>query len=208
MPDCCDKIEEIHKYLGIGKFKQKKFTMGRAFLVPKGQGEEICEDFYETLENVIRMLANGLIINPVSKPLGSDWQTPNATAWAAQMYEMQAESMSNGNSTQVYEMHSAVQLVQMMKVVAELTSKVDFLTQVLGVTPKPIAGELPVLFTIHEEHKGFGKKPPKEIDVTSAKTDAQVEKILGKMFVPSKIPYIKYTFDPNSISIVQAISKL
>lgn len=208
MPDCCDKVEEIYKYLGIEKLKKRKFKMAKAFLVPKGTGDETCEDFYEIYENLVRMLANGLIINPIAKPLGSDWQTPNATAWGAQMYAMMAESMSNGDSTQRFEMHAASQLVQMMKVIAELSSKVDFITEVLGITPKPVSSELPVLFTIHENHKGFGKKEPKEIDISKAKTDADVEKVLGKMFQPSRIPYIRYTFDPNHISIAKAISKL
>jgi hypothetical protein len=208
MPNCCDKIEEIYKYLGVEKLKKRKFKIAKAFLVPQGTGNEECEDFYEIYENLIRMLANGLIINPISKPLGSDFQTPNATAWSSQMYEMMAESMSNGNSSQRFEMHAASQLVQMMKVIAEQSSKIDFLMEAIGFLPNPIAGELPVLFTIHESHKGFGKKPPKEIDISKAKTDDDVEKILGKMFQPSRIPYIKYTFDPNHISIARAISKL
>lgn len=208
MSGCCDKVEEIYKYLGIEKLKKRKFKMAKAFLVPKGTGDETCEDFYEIYENLVRMLANGLIINPIAKPLGSDWQTPNATAWGAQMYAMMAESMSNGDSTQRFEMHAASQLIQMMKVIAELSSKVDFITEVLGITPKPVPSELPVLFTIHENHKGFEKKEPKEIDISKAKTDADVEKVLGKMFQPSRIPYIKYTFDPNHISIAKAISKL
>ena len=208
MPDCCDLVKEIHTYLGIGKMKQRKLQIAKAFLVPKGQGVEMCADFYEIFENLLRMMANGLIINPISKPLGSDYQHPNATAWASEMYEMMAESMSDGNSGQIYQMHSAVQMVQIMKVVAELSSKVDFLTEATGITPIPMAGELPVLFTIHESHKGFEKKKPKEIDVTQPKSDNEVETILGKMFKPSKIPYVKYTYDPNSISIAAAISKL
>lgn len=206
--NCCDKVEEIYKYLGIGKMKQRKFKLAKAFLVPKGQGNETCEDFYEIYENLIRMLANGLIINPISKPLGSDYQNANSTAWASEMYEMMAESMSNGDSTQRFEMHAASQMVQMMKTLAEVSSKVDFLMEAIGSLPVPKKGELPVLFTIHEAHKGFGKKEPKEIDVTKAKTDDDVEKILGKMFQPSVIPYTKYTFNPNSISILQALSKL
>ena len=208
MESCCNLVKEIHEALGIGKMKQKKMKIANAFLVPQGEGEELCMDFYEVVENIIRMLANGLIINPTMKPLGSEWQTPNATAWAQQVYEMSAENMSNGNSTQIYEMHSAFQSVQLMKVVAELSRKVDFMISVLGVTPQPTTELLPVMFTIHEAHKGYGKKELKEINIAEAKTDEQVEKILAKMFVPSKIPIVKYNFRLDCISIAHAISKL
>jgi hypothetical protein len=207
--NCCDKVEKIYKYLGIEKIERKKLKMAKAFLVPGGTGDILNDDYYEVVENIIRMLANGTIISPKMSPLGVDWQTPNATAWAQQVYEMAAESMRNGNSTQVFEMHSGATMVQLMKAIAELTSKVDALSQAVGFTPVPKPGEFTSLFTIHEEHKAFDPKiKKKEIDITKPKTDAEVEKVLSKMLKPSQIPYIQYTFNPNGISIAQAISKL
>ncbi|MCC3532466.1 MAG: hypothetical protein JGK21_31375, partial [Microcoleus sp. PH2017_22_RUC_O_B] len=37
--NCCDKVEEIYKYLGIAKMK-KKFKVAKQFLVPGGKGNE------------------------------------------------------------------------------------------------------------------------------------------------------------------------
>ncbi|MCC3410076.1 MAG: hypothetical protein JGK17_32000 [Microcoleus sp. PH2017_10_PVI_O_A] len=205
--NCCDKVEEIYKYLGIAKMK-KKFKVAKQFLVPGGKGNEECEDYYALNEALFRMLANGLIINPVSKPLGSEWKNVNATAWAAGVYEMVAEAMSNGDSTQKFEISTIMQQVQMMSAVAELSRKVDFISEVLGVTPDLDTEDLPVCFTIHESHKGFEKKKPKEIDVSKPKTDNEVEKVLGQMLRPSKIPIVKWVFRPDSISIAAALSKL
>ena len=206
--ECCDKVEEIYKYLGIAKLKKQKMKIAKQFLVPGGSGTEDCEDYYQITQALFKMLANGLIINPVSKPLGTNWQSVNATAWAEQIYEMTAEAMSNGDSTQKFEISAIMQLVQTMSAVAELSRKVDFLSEVLGTTPDLDTEDLPVCFTIHEVHKGFEKKPPKEIDVSGAKTDIQVEKVLGKMLQPSKIPIVKWVFKPDSISIAAALSRL
>ncbi|MCC3447465.1 MAG: hypothetical protein JGK04_08435 [Microcoleus sp. PH2017_39_LGB_O_B] len=205
--NCCDKVEEIYKYLGIAKMK-KKFKVAKQFLVPGGNGNEECEDYYALCEALFRMLANGLIINPVSKPLGSEWKNVNATAWASGVYEMVAESMSNGDTTQKYEISSIMQQVQMMSAIAELSRKVDFLSEAIGMTPDLDTEELPVCFTIHEAHKGFGKKQPKQIDISKPKTDNEVEKVLGTMLQPSKIPIVKWVFRPESISIAAALSKL
>lgn len=206
--DCCDKIEEIHKYLGIGRFKKNKFKLSNAFLVPGGKGETAIEDYYELTEALFRMLANGLIINPESSPNGTPWKVANASAWAAQMYEMAAESMSDGNSSQKVEIASMMQLTQIMKVLAELTRKVEFVADVLGVTPDIKSEDVPVCFTIYEGHKGFGKKDKKVIDVTAAKTDEQVENTILKMLNPSKIPITKWEFKSDSISIAAALSRL
>lgn len=205
--NCCDKVEEIYKYLGIAKMK-KKFKVAKQFLVPGGNGNEECEDYYALCEALFRMLANGLIINPVSKPLGSEWKNVNATAWASGVYEMVAEAMSNGDTTQKYEISSIMQQVQMMSAIAELSRKVDFLSEAIGMTPDLDTEELPVCFTIHEAHKGFGKKQPKQIDISKPKTDNEVEKVLGTMLQPSKIPIVKWVFRPESISIAAALSKL
>jgi hypothetical protein len=205
--NCCDKVEEIYKYLGIAKMK-KKFKVAKQFLVPGGTGNEECEDYYALCEALFRMLANGLIINPVSKPLGSEWKNVNATAWASGVYEMVAEAMSNGDTTQKYEISSIMQQVQMMSAIAELSRKVDFLSEAIGTTPDLDTEELPVCFTIHEAHKGFGKKKPKEIDISKPKTDNEVEKVLGTMLQPSKIPIVKWVFRPEAISIAAALSKL
>ncbi len=204
--ECCDKVNEIYKYLGIAKLKKNKFKVARQFLVPRTAGNEECEDYYSISEALFKMLANGLIINPVSKPLGSEWQNVNATAWASEIYEMIAEAKSDGNSTQVFELHAGFQLVQLAKVLAELTRKVEFLSEALGYMPKVESESVPVMFTIHESHKGFGQKELKEIDITKAKTDEQVEKILGKMLAPSKIPITKWVFDPNHKSINEALN--
>ncbi|MCC3433805.1 MAG: hypothetical protein JGK08_28745, partial [Microcoleus sp. PH2017_04_SCI_O_A] len=129
---------------------KKKFKVAKQFLVPGGNGNEECEDYYALCEALFRMLANGLIINPVSKPLGSEWKNVNATAWASGVYEMVAESMSNGDTTQKYEISSIMQQVQMMSAIAKLSRKVDFLSEAIGMTPDLDTEELPVCFTIHE----------------------------------------------------------
>lgn len=205
--DCCEKVEEIYKYLGIAKMK-KKFKVARQFLVPNGKGNEECEDYYALNEALFRMLANGLILNPISTPLGSEWKSVNATAWAGQVYEMVAEAMSNGDTSQKFEISAIMQLVQLMSAIAELSRKVDFVSEVLGVTPDLNTEDLSVCFTIHESHKGFEKKKPKEIDVSAAKTDDEVEKVLGKMLKPSKIPIVKWEFKPDSVSIAAALNRL
>lgn len=205
--DCCEQVKEIYKYLGIAKMK-KKFKVAKQFLAPGGQGNEECEDYYALSEALFRMLANGLIINPISKPLGSEWKSVNATAWAGQMYEMTAEAMSNGDSTQKYEIAAIMQQVQLMSAVAELSRKVDFLQEAIGHLPDLGTEEVPVCFTIHESHKGFGKKEKEVIDITAPKTDADVEKVLGKMLRPSKIPIVRWEFKPGAISIASALNKL
>ncbi|MEG4323651.1 MULTISPECIES: hypothetical protein, partial [unclassified Microcoleus] len=133
--DCCNQVEEIHKYLGIGKLKKNKFQVANTFLLPNGQGNSEQKDYYEITQALFKMLANGLIINPKTKPLGSDFQHANATSLASQMYEMQAESMSDGNSTQKFEISAIVQMVQLMAAVAELSRKVDFLSEAIGIMP-------------------------------------------------------------------------
>ncbi|MEG4855728.1 hypothetical protein QUB10_33325, partial [Microcoleus sp. B5-D4] len=203
--DCCDKVEEIYKYLGIAKLKKNKFPVSNAFLVPGGKGNDNCIDYYSITQALFRMLANGLIINPKSKPLGSEWQNVNATAWAGQMYEMLAESMSDGNSTQRFEVAAIMQLVQIMSTLAETSRKVEFVADAIGIEPEPVPEELPVCFTVYEKHKGFGKGEPKKLKTSNLKTDEQVEEVLGKMLNPSKIPIVRWQFKPGQISINEAL---
>ncbi|WP_341730871.1 hypothetical protein [Microcoleus sp. EPA2] len=203
--NCCKKVDEIYKYLGIAKLKKEKFKVAKAFLVPGGTGTEDCEDYYQLNQALFRMLANGLIINPVSKPLGSEWKSVNATAWAGQVYEMVAEAMSNGDSSQKYEISMMMQITQLLSIIAEQTRKIEFLSEVLGVEPGLDTEEVPACFTIYEGHKGFDKTQPKKIDTAKAKTDDEVEAILGKMLKPSKIPITKWVFKPESKSIVRLL---
>ena len=203
--DCCKEIKEIHKYLGIKKIKKNKFKIAKAFMVPGGTGNEECEDYYQLQQALIRMLANGLIINPISKPLGSEWKSVNATAWAGQVYEMTAEAMSNGNSSQKFEISMMMQITQLLSILSEQTRKIEFLSEVLGVEPNLDTEELAACFTIYEGHKGFEKKEPKKIDIDKAKSDDEVEVILGKMLQPSKIPITKWVFKPESKSIIEIL---
>ncbi|MEG4077568.1 hypothetical protein QUA10_05690 [Microcoleus sp. Pol8_D6] len=205
MNDCCEQIREMYKYLGIAKLKKNKFPVSNAFLVPGGTGNDNCVDYYAITQALFRMLANGLIINPKSKPLGSEWQSTNATAWASNMYEMMAESMSDGNSTQRFEVAAIMQLVQIMSTLAETSRKVEFVADSIGIEPEPVPEELPVCFTIYEGHKGFGKAEPKKLKVSGLKTDNQVEEVLGKMLAPSKIPIVRWQFKPGQISINEAL---
>jgi hypothetical protein len=203
--DCCEKVEEIYKYLGIAKLKKNKFPVSNAFLVPGGSGNDNCFDYYAIVQALFRMLANGLIINPKSKPLGSEWQNVNATAWASAMYEMMAESMSDGNSTQRFEVAAIMQLTQMMATLAENGRKIEFVADAIGIEPLPVPEDIPVCFTIYEGHKGFGKKEPKKINVSKLKTDDDVENVLGKMLNPSLIPITAWKFKPGQISINEAL---
>jgi hypothetical protein len=203
--DCCEKVDEIYKYLGIAKLKKNKFPVSNAFLVPGGSGSDNCFDYYAITQALFRMLANGLIINPKSKPLGSEWQNTNATAWAGAMYEMMAESMSDGNNTQRFEVAAIMQLTQMMSTLAENGRKIEFVADAIGIEPLPVPENVPVCFTIYEGHKGFGKKEPKKINVSGLKTDDDVEKVLGKMLNPSLIPITAWTFKPGQISIFEAL---
>jgi len=203
--NCCDEVKEIYKYLGIAKLKRNKFPVSNAFLVPGGSGNDNCFDYYAIMQALFRMLANGLIINPKSKPLGSEWQSTNATAWASSMYEMMAESMSDGNTTQRFEVAAIMQLTQMMATLAENGRKIEFVADAIGLEPLPVAEDVPVCFTIYEGHKGFGKKEPKKINVSNLKTDDDVEKVLGKMLNPSLIPITAWKFKPGQISIIEAL---
>ncbi|MEG4861720.1 hypothetical protein QUB75_30760 [Microcoleus sp. K1-B6] len=162
-------------------------------------------DYYTIFQALFRMLANGLIINPKSKPLGSEWQNANATAWASAMYEMMAESMSDGNTSQRFEVAAIMQLVQIMSAVAETGHKVEFVVDSIGLEPEPVSEEVPVCFTVFEGHKGFGKKEPKKINISGLKTDEQVENVLGKMLQPSLIPITRWQFKPGQISIIEAL---
>jgi hypothetical protein len=203
--DCCDKVEEIYKYLGIAKLKRNKFPVSNAFLVPGGSGNDNCFDYYAIVQALFRMLANGLIINPKSKPLGSEWQSTNATAWASAMYEMMAESMSDGNTSQRFEVAAIMQLTQIMATLAENGRKIEFVADAIGLEPMPVAENVPVCFTIYEGHKGFGKKEPKKINISGLKTDNDVENVLGKMLNPSLIPITAWKFKPGQISINEAL---
>lgn len=206
MKDCCDLTREIHKHLGIKKLKKNKFPVAKAFLVAGGEGNEECEDYYQITQQLFRMLANGLILNPKSAPLGNEWQSVNATAWAGNMYEMMAETMSDGNSSQKYEIASIMQLTQLLTILAETSRKVEYLIDRLGGGDPVIeVEEIPAVFTVYEGHKGFEKKAPKKIDITKAKTDDDVEALLSRMIAPSKIPIEKWIFNPNHISILEAI---
>jgi hypothetical protein len=207
--DCCKKVDEIYKYLGIAKMKRDKFKVAKAFMVGGGKGNEECKDYYAVTQALFRMLANGLIINPISSPNGNDWQNVNATAWAAQMYEMMAESMSDGNSSQKFEMAAIMQLAQLMSTLAETSRKVEYVVDAIGYDPLMDTEYVPISFTIHESHKGFDpKNQPQKIDITKSKTDDEVEAILAKMLAPSKIPIVKWSFDPNNISISKALRAL
>jgi hypothetical protein len=203
--DCCDQVKEIYRYLGIAKLKRNKFPVSNAFLVPGGKGNDNCLDYYSIMQALFRMLANGLIINPKSKPLGSEWQNVNATAWASAMYEMLAESMSDGNTTQRFEVATIMQLTQMMATLAENGRKIEFVADAIGIEPVPTSEDVPVCFTIYEGHKGFGKKEPKKINVSGLKTDDDVEKVLGKMLNPSLIPITAWKFKPGQISINETL---
>jgi hypothetical protein len=203
--NCCDKVEEIYKYLGIGKLKKNKFPVSRAFLVPGGTGNDDCIDYYSIAQALFRMLANGLIINPKSRPHGSEWQSVNATGWASDMYAMMAESMSDGNSTQRFEVATIMQLVQIMATVAENGRKIECAIDAIGLEPLPVSEEIPVCFTIYEGHKGFGDKKPKKINVSKLKTDKAVENALGGMLSPSYIPIVTWKFKPGQISISEAL---
>jgi len=151
------------------------------------------------------MLANGLIINPKSKPLGNEWQNANATAWASNIYEMLAESMSDGNSSQRFEIAAIMQLVQMTSILAETARKLEFVVDAIGLEPLLVPEEVPVCFTIYEGHKGFGKKELEKIKISNLKTDEQVENALGKMLNPSLIPITAWKFKPGQISINEAL---
>ncbi|MEG3935475.1 hypothetical protein [Microcoleus sp. B13-B4] len=203
--DCCEQVKEIHKYLGIAKLKKNKFPVSNAFLVPGGKGNDNCIDYYAITQALFRMLANGLILNPKSKPLGSEWQNVNATAWAGQMYEMLAESMSDGNSSQRFEVAAIMQLVQIMSAIAETGRKVEFVADAIGIEPQLSFEDLPVCFTVHENHKGFGNSQPKKLKTSGLKSDEQVEEVLGKMLNPSKVPIVKWQFKPGQISINEAL---
>lgn len=203
--NCCDKVDEIYKYLGIEKLKRNKFPVSNAFLVPGGSGNDNCFDYYTIFQALFRMLANGLIINPKSKPLGSEWQNVNATAWASSMYEMMAESMSDGNTTQRFEVAAIMQLTQIMSTLAENGRKIEFVADGIGFEPLLVPEEIPVCFTIYEGHKGFGKKEPKKINVSGLKTDDDAEDALGRMLKPSKVPITAWKFKPGQISINEAL---
>jgi len=203
--DCCDLIKDLHKYLGIARLKKEKFKISRTFLIPGGKGTEDTVDYYEIYQALFRMLANGLILNPISKPLGSKFQSANATAWAADMYEMAAESMSDGNSSQRYEIAAIMQSAQLLSIVAESARKIEFLADAIGIEPELTLEEIPCCFTVYEGHKGFEKKPAKKIDITKAKSDNDVEAILAKMYNPSLIPITRWQFNPNNISIMEAL---
>jgi hypothetical protein len=203
--NCCDKVEEIYKYLGIAKLKKNKFPVSRAFLVPGGTGNDDCIDYYSIMQALFRMLANGLIINPKSRPHGSEWQSVNATGWASDMYAMMAESMSDRNSSQRFEVAAIMQLVQIMATVAENGRKIECAIDAIGLEPLPVSEEIPVCFTIYEGHKGFGDKKPKKINVSKLKTDNDVEGALGKMLAPSLIPITAWKFKPGQISISEAL---
>jgi len=206
--DCCKEIKDIYKYLGIAKMKKDKFKVAKAFMVAGGQGNQECEDYYQVTQALFKMLANGLIINPISKPLGNDWQVVNATAWATQMYEMAAESMSDGNSSQKFEIAAIMQMAQLMSTLAETTRKVEYIIDAIGYEPILNSEEVPISFTIYEGHKGFGKKEPQKIDISKPKTDNEVETVLTKMLMPSKIPIVSWQFNPNNISISKALRAL
>jgi hypothetical protein len=203
--NCCDKVEKIYKYLGIAKLKRNKFPVSNTFLAPGGSGNDNCLDYYAIMQALFRMLANGLIINPKSKPLGSEWQNANATAWASAMYEMMAESMSDGNSTQRFEVATIMQLAQIMSTLSENGRKIEFVADAIGIEPVPVSEDVPICFTVYEGHKGFGKKERKKINVSGLKTDDDVEKVLGKMLTPSLIPITAWKFKPGQISINEAL---
>lgn len=201
--NCCDKVEEIYKFLGIAKMKKHKFKVAKAFLSPGGTGNEECEDYYALAQALFRMLANGLILNPIAKPLGSEWKSTNATAWAGDMYEMMAESMSDGNSTQKYEIAMMMQVTQLLSIIAESSRKIELIIDAAGYEPIIQTEEIAACFTVYEGHKGFEKKSPKKIDISKAKTDNEVEAVMGRMLKPSKIPITKWVLNPESKSIVE-----
>lgn len=207
--ECCKLVKEIHKYLGIEKLKRNKFPVSNAFLAPGGSGDEQCFDQYEINQALFRMLANGLIINPQSSPQGQPYKNSNATAWAGQVYEMVAEGMSDGNLSQKYEISMAVQVTQMWAKIAEIDTKLDTIIDALGYTPNVIPIEIPCCFNIFDEskNKGFGVKSDKKQTSSDSKerSDEQVESIINRMIQPSTLPILKYEFNPESVSVAQAL---
>ncbi|MEG4501289.1 hypothetical protein QUB05_21025 [Microcoleus sp. F10-C6] len=213
--ECCKKIDKMYKILGIEKFERNKFDVANAFLVAGGQGNTKCMDLYELLQSIVQMLANGLILNPKCAPGGLPWESANASAWAGQMYEMQAESMSDGNQSQKVEVAVMYALAQQSMMIAEISEKVKFLADAIGLQPEPVPKSITIPFTIHEQHKPFtgfdprkkGVPPkPKEIDVTAAtKTDESTEKTISKMLFPSQIPIISWQFNPEHNSIIETL---
>ncbi|MEG4800719.1 hypothetical protein QUB63_14290 [Microcoleus sp. ARI1-B5] len=94
-----------------------------------------------------------------------------------------------------------------MSAVAENARKIEFVADATGFEPLLESEQLPVCFSIYEGHKGFGKKEPKKINISKAKTDAEVEKILGTMLNPSLVPIVKWKFRPGEISIKEALER-
>jgi hypothetical protein len=114
--------------------------------------------------------------------------------------------MSNGDSTQKFEIAMAMQVTQLLQIIAEQTRKIEFLSECLGIEPDLDVEEVPACFTIYEGHKGFDpNKKPEKIDITKAKTDEQVEETLTKMLQPSKVPIVKWVLNPDSKSIVRIL---
>ncbi len=216
MDKCCELVKEIHKYLGIEKLKRNGFPIASAFLAPTDnpQKQEKEKDFYEVMQALIRMLANGLIINPKCSPQGQPYQSANATAWAGEVYEMIAESVSDGNLTQKYEISAMMQISQVWAKIAEIDTKLDCIMEALEINdPDVIPTEIPCCFDIFEPpaQKGFDPKTSKErkeVDTDSSKrTDEQVEATINRMLVPSTLPILKYQFKPGAISVVEALRR-
>ena len=210
--NCCDKVNEIYKYLGIEKLKRNKFPISNAFLAPSGTGNQDCVDHYEIQQALFRMLANGLILNPKSEPGGTPYQNSNATSWASAMFEMQAESMSDGNQSQKVEVSMMMAISQLTMLVAELTKKVEFIADSIGFDPELTVDYLPICFTIHESHepaKGFDpkkKRIPKQIDTKeSTKTDDDTEKTISKMLNASVIPITAWKTKRNGLTLVDML---
>jgi len=116
-----------------------------------------------------------------------------------------AESMSDGNSTQRFEVAAIMQMSQIMSTLAENGRKIEFVADTIGFEPLLVPEEVPICFTIYEGHKGFGKKEPQRINVSGLKTDNDVEDALGKMLKPSLIPITAWKFKPGQISINEAL---
>ena len=210
--NCCDLVKEIHEYLGVEKLKRNKFPIANAFLAPGGTGNEPAKDYYEINQGLFRMLANGLILNPKCSPGGTEWQSSNASSWAGQMYEMQAESMSDGNQSQKVEVSMMMAISQLTMLVAELTKKVDFIADVIGFDPELTVDYLPICFTIHKSHKpakGFDPKKkqiPEVIDtVAGTKTDDDTEKTISKMLNASVIPITAWRLKKGGLTLVDML---
>ena len=97
--------------------------------------------------------------------------------------------------------------------VAELTKKVEFVADAIGLDPEPTVDYLPICFTIHKSHKpakGFDPKkkhlPLEVIDTAaSTKTDDDTEKTISKMLNASVIPITSWRLKRGGLTLVDML---